>query len=168
VANKVASLIRDTPFGSRAQHSLSHWDPKDADAADALADALFYCYRNYQAVLDGNVVLPAAGDQAPSAPPTPGAGASSSSRGRAPTPSPTTVTPERVRGELQKLLRRLHMSQPSPALSSQQDPAALLATAPQELVTPFMQLLAQYNGLGLNTGPTNTLRARLSPYLEPL
>ena len=55
VTKKVAELLK-TDFGSRAQLDLSHWDPKDADAADCLTDALFFYYRNWSNVIHGKVV----------------------------------------------------------------------------------------------------------------
>ena len=55
IARKVTELLQ-TDFSSRAEHELNSWDNRDFDMADALMDCLYYYYRSWGALLDGNVV----------------------------------------------------------------------------------------------------------------
>jgi hypothetical protein len=56
IARKVTELLQ-TDFSSKAEHNLNTaWNGKDCDRAGALRDCLYYYYRSWGALLDGNVV----------------------------------------------------------------------------------------------------------------
>ena len=158
VARKVTELLQ-TDFGTRAEHDLEAWDGKDFDMCDALTDVLFHFFRNWGAVLDGNVVV----NQTVQSLRTPEA--PSSSRKRRPTrngDSSPPATTARVKAALQQLLVDLEINYYE-LVKGEKSPAdkilAIHAVSPAA-VAPFIALLDKLN----QRGPSmNTLANRLTP-----
>ena len=107
VARKVTELLQ-TNFSSRAEHDLdTAWNGTDFDRADALMDVLFYYYRSWGALLDGNVVGNTTAEDALR---TPGPSTGSKKRRTASNgnSSPPTTT-AKVKAALQSLLTDLEI-----------------------------------------------------------
>jgi hypothetical protein len=154
VTKKVAELLK-TDFGSRAEHDLSHWDPKDADAADSLTDALFFYYRNWSNVIHGNVVE-ATGTATPVTPAPHKSKKQKSSKQGSP-----TVDALHVRAALQQLLTDLQISHWDQIKDKKTPAEKLVAVHRQdpEKIAPFLKLLNSWNKLGTQV---NTIESRLS------
>jgi hypothetical protein len=161
VARKVAELFQ-TNFSSRAEHALdTEWSGKDFDMADALMDVLYYYYRSWGALLDGNVVDNTTPGETVR---TPGPSASPKKRRTASNgnSSPPTTT-AKVKAALQSLLTDLeidHYDQVTGKKNAADKLLAVLAAHPAA-VAPFLTLLDKLNhkGTGVNAG----LSDRLTP-----
>jgi hypothetical protein len=152
VTRKVVELLK-TEVGSRAQHDLSHWDPKDPDAADSLTDALFFFYRNWSNVIHGNVVE--AIDTATPVTPAP------PSNKRQKSKQDQTVNALHVRAALQQLLTDLQISHWDQIKDKKSPAEKLVAVHRQdpEKIAPFLKLLNSWNKLGTQV---NTKESRLT------
>jgi hypothetical protein len=161
VARKVTELLQ-TDFSSRAEHELdTEWDGKDFNRADALMDCLFFFFRSWGALLDGNVVDNTTAENTLR---TPGPSTGSKKRRTASngnsTP-PTTIA--KVKAALQSLLTDLEIEHYDLVRGKRNAADKLLAVhaVHPTAVAPFITMLNKLNhkGTGLNVG----LSDRLTP-----
>ena len=162
VARKVTELFQ-TDFSSRAEHELdTAWDGKDFDRADSLMDCLFYYYRSWGALLDGNVVdITAAEDTLR----TPGPSTGSKKRRTASNGNsspPTTIA--KVKAALQSLLTDLEIEHYDLVRGKRNAADKLLAVhaVHPAAVAPFLTMLDKLNHKGID------VNAGLSDRLTPL
>jgi hypothetical protein len=160
VARKVTELLQ-TDFSSRAEHELNSWDNRDFDMADALMDCLYYYYRSWGALLDGNVVDNTTAENALRTP-GPSAGPKkrrTASNGNSSPPASTA----KVKAALQSLLTDLEIEHYDLVRGKKNAADKLLAVhaVHPNAVAPFLTLLDKVNhkGTGVNAG----LSDRLTP-----
>ena len=161
VARKVTELFQ-TDFSSRAEHELNNeWDGKDFDRADALMDCLFFYYRSWGALLDGNVVDNTTVETALRTP-----GPSTGSKKRRTTSNGNSSPPAstaRGKAALQSLLTDLAIEHYDLVRGKKNAADKLLAVhaVHPAAVAPFLNLLNKLNhkGIGVNAG----LSDRLTP-----
>ena len=160
VARKVTELFQ-TDFSSRAEHELdTEWDGKDFDRADALMGCLYFYYRSWGALLDGNVVDNTTAEDALR---TPGPSAGPKKRRTASNgnSSPPTTT-AKVKAALQSLLTDLEIEHYDLVRGKKSAADKLLAVhaVHPAAVAPFITLLNKLN----QRGPSmNSLAERLTP-----
>ena len=159
VARKVTELLQ-TDFSSRAEHELNSWDNRDFDMADALMDCLYYYYRSWGALLDGNVVGNTTAEDALR---TPGPSTGSKKRRTASNgnSSPPAST-AKVKAALQSLLTDLEIEHYDLVRGKRNAADKLLAVhaVHPAAVAPFLTLLNKLN----QRGPSmNSLAERLTP-----
>ena len=160
VARKVTELLQ-TEFSSRAEHELdTEWNGKDFDRADALIDCLFFFYRSWGALLDGNVVDNTTAENTLRTP-----GPSTGSKKRRTTSngnsSPPTTT-ARVKAALQSLLTDLEIEHYDLVRGKRNAADKLLAVhaVHPAAVAPFLTMLDKLN----QRGPSmESLANRLTP-----
>ena len=162
VARKVTELLQ-TEFSSRAEHELdTEWDGKDFDRADALMDVLFYYYRSWGALLDGNVVDNTTAEDALRTP-----GPSTGSKKRRTTSngnSSQPVSTAKVKAALQSLLTDIEIQHYDLVRGQKTAADKLLAVhaVHPAAVAPFLTLLNKLNHKG------TSMNAGLSDRLTPL
>ena len=148
VARKVTELLQ-TDFSSRAEHELdTEWDGKDFDRADALMDVLFYYYRSWGALLDGNVVDNTTAENTLR---TPGPSTGSKKRRTASNGnSSPPATTARVKAALQSLLTDLEIEHYDLVRGKRNAADKLLAVhaVHPAAVSPFLTMLDKLNQRG--------------------
>jgi hypothetical protein len=161
VARKVTELFQ-TDFSSRAEHELdTAWNGKDFDKADALMDCLFFFYRSWGALLDGNVVDITTAENALRTP-GPSSGPKkrrTASNGNSSPPASTA----KVKAALQSLLTDLEIEHYDLVRGKKNAADKLLAVhaVHPAAVAPFLTLLNKLNHKG--TGVIAGLSDRLTP-----
>ena len=159
VARKVTELLQ-TDFSSRAEHELNFWDNRDFDMADALMDCLYYYYRSWGALLDGNVVGNTTAEDALRTP-----GPSTGSKKRRTASNGNSSPPAsmaKVKAALQSLLTDLEIEHYDLVRGKRNAADKLLAVhaVHPAAVAPFLTLLNKLN----QRGPSmNSLAERLTP-----
>ena len=160
VARKVTELLQ-TDFSSRAEHELdTTWNGKDFDRADALMDVLYYYYRSWGALLDGNVVDNTTAENTLRTP-----GPSTSTKKRRTTSngnsSPPTTT-AKVKAALQSLLTDLEIEHYDLVRGKKNAADKLLAVhaVHPNAVAPFLTMLDKLNQRGPRM---ESLANRLTP-----
>jgi hypothetical protein len=161
VARKVTELLQ-TEFSSRAEHELdTEWNGTDFDRADALMDCLFFLFRSWGALLDGNVVDITTAENALRTP-GPSTGSKKRRTGSNGNSSPPTTT-AKVKAALQSLLTDLEIEHYDLVRGKKNAADKLLAVhaVHPAAVAPFITLLNKLNhkGTGVNAG----LSDRLTP-----
>ena len=160
VARKVTELLQ-TDFSSRAEHELdTEWNGKDFDRADALMDCLYYYYRSWGALLDGNVVDNTTAENALRTP-----GLTTSTQKRRTTSNGNNIQPvstAKVKAALQSLLTDLEIEHYDLVRGKKNAADKLLAVhaVHPAAVAPFLTMLDKLN----QRGPSmESLANRLTP-----
>jgi hypothetical protein len=160
LASKVTELLQ-TNFSSRAEHELNSWNGKEFDMADALMDVLYYHYRSWGALLDGNVVDNITAENTLRTP-----GPSTTTKKRRTTSNGDSSPPAstaKVKAAMQSLLTDLEIGHYDLVRGKRNAADKLLAVhaVHPNVVAPFLTLLNKLNHKG--TGVYAGLSDRLTP-----